>query len=325
MGDTLNSCCVIQAPGKINLHLRVEGRRIDGYHAVESLFLCLEFGDTLWFDLRESGCEEAVCSIRLVDGIDSSWAEVLASDRNIITRAVSLFRERTGFDKPLRVRLKKRIPLGGGMGGGSSDAASALIALDVLAGTALSRDVLLEIAADLGSDVPFFLSGGRAALVSGRGEVVRPIKTNGLAPFWVVLVNPGFPSDTAEAYALLDEARRTGRVASLSGRTAEGRALVAVLEKHPAFWSYGNDFLPVFLIPGAGGEATPPGRTYRDILVSLQVLGADFSGLSGAGSTCFGIFSRKGSAEQAVRSFLTRYRFVELTIPLARSVKAVLQ
>jgi 4-diphosphocytidyl-2-C-methyl-D-erythritol kinase len=211
------------------------------------------------------------------------------------------------------------------MGGGSSNAASALIALNALAGTTLSQDLLLKMAAALGSDVPFFLSGGRAALVSGRGEVVRSIKTSGLAPFWVVLVNPGFPSDTAKAYALLDEARRAGRAVSLSGRTAEGDALVKSLEKHPSFWSYGNDFLPVFLIPGVKGEATPHGRAYRDILVSLRILGADFSGLSGAGSTCFGIFSRKGVAEQAVRSFLTRYRFVELTIPLARSVKAVLQ
>jgi 4-diphosphocytidyl-2-C-methyl-D-erythritol kinase len=142
-------------------------------------------------------------------------------------------------------------------------------------------------------------------------------------PFWVVLVNPGFPSDTVEAYALLDEARRKGIVES--GWMKEGDALVAALEKHPASWPYRNDFLPVFLIPGPEGDMTPSGKAYRDILADLRMLEADFTGLSGAGSTCFGIFSRRGVAEEAVQIFLTRYRFVELTIPLAHSVKAVVE
>ncbi|MDR2070990.1 MAG: 4-(cytidine 5'-diphospho)-2-C-methyl-D-erythritol kinase [Treponema sp.] len=318
----------IQAPGKINLHLRVGARRIDGYHELESIFLCLDFGDTLWFETGEPGYGESGCSIEFAEGSAPVWARALTPDRNIIARTAALFRERTGFDKSLRVRLEKRIPLGGGMGGGSSDAASTLIALDALAGTALSRDVLRDMAAALGSDVPFFLTGG-AALVSGRGEIVESIETSGYAswrrgvPFWVVLVNPGFSSDTGEAYALLDEARRKGTAES--GWTVEGEVLGKALEKHPAFWPYGNDFLPVFLIPGPGGDMTSSGKAYRDILEDLRILGADFSGLSGAGSTCFGIFSQKEAAEQAVQLLLRRHMFVELTIPLARSVKAVLQ
>ncbi|MDR0387985.1 MAG: 4-(cytidine 5'-diphospho)-2-C-methyl-D-erythritol kinase [Treponema sp.] len=322
----MGSTWIIQAPGKINLHLKVGARRTDGYHDLESLFLCLDFGDTLWFETGAPGGEEPACSIRLVEGTEPSWAAVLASGRNIITRAVSLFRERTGFDIPVRVTLKKRIPPGGGMGGGSSNAASALIALDALAGTALSRAALHEMAIALGSDVPFFLSGG-AALVSGRGETVRPVEASvfaspdGGAPFWVVLVNPGFPSDTAEAYALLDERRKGPGEADCPG-TPEGDALVRALEKHPASWPYWNDFLPVFL---TSGPEAPAGKAYRDILEGLRVLGADFMGLSGAGSTCFGVFSQKEAAELAARTFLRRYTFVELTIPLARSVKAVLQ
>jgi 4-diphosphocytidyl-2-C-methyl-D-erythritol kinase len=329
-GKAMGVSCIIQAPGKINLHLRVGDRRTDGYHDLESVFLCLDFGDTLWFEIGEPVCSEPACSIRFAEGTEPSWVEALAPERNIIARTAYLFRERTGFDKPVRVRLKKRIPLGGGMGGGSSDAASTLIALDALAGTALSRDVLHEMAAALGSDVPFFLSGG-AALVSGRGETVQPIRVSALesphtdVPFWVVLVNPGFPSDTAEAYVLLDELRRNGTAEPLNRLPARGDILVKAMEKYPASWPYGNDFLPVFLTPGPEGDMTPAGKAYRDILVDLRVLGADFSGLSGAGSTCFGIFSQKGAAEQAVQSFLTRYMFVELTIPLARSAKAVLQ
>jgi 4-diphosphocytidyl-2-C-methyl-D-erythritol kinase len=323
----MGGSCTIQAPGKINLHLRVGEHRTDGYHDLESVFLCLDFGDTLWV---ETGEGEPGCSIHLAEGTEPPWVEALAGGRNIINRAVSLFREGTGFDKPVRFTLKKRIPLGGGMGGGSSDAASALVALDALAGTVLSRKALHGMAAALGSDVPFFLSGG-AALVSGRGEIVRSVEIPGLAPgyphapCWVVLVNPGFPSDTVEAYALLDQARHNGTAGFSGGRVPDGNALVKALKKPPASWPFRNDFLPVFLAPGPDGNAAPPGEVYRDILVDLRVFGADFSGLSGAGSTCFGIFSQKGAAEQAVRSFLTRFKFVELTIPLARSAKAVLQ
>jgi 4-diphosphocytidyl-2-C-methyl-D-erythritol kinase len=321
---------MIQAPAKVNLHLRVGNRRTDGFHDLESVFLCLDFGDTLWFEIGEASCGEPACSIRFTEDTEPAWAETLVSDRNIITRAVSLFRERTGFERPVWVRLKKRIPLGGGMGGGSSDAASTLIALNALAGTVLSWDALHEMAAALGSDVPFFLSGG-AALVTGRGDIIQPIEARRLSSlyspstlsFWVVLVNPGFPSDTAEAYALLDESRRKETAEPFDRRSVCGEALIEALEKHPASWPYKNDFLPVFLVSGPEGEAASTGKVYRDILLDLRVRGADFSGLSGAGSTCFGIFTQKGVAEQAVQSFLLHYPFVELTFPLVNSVNPV--
>jgi 4-diphosphocytidyl-2-C-methyl-D-erythritol kinase len=319
---------MIQAPGKINLHLGVGNRRIDGFHDLESIFLCLDFGDTLWVETGKPGADEPACSIRFAEGTDPSLVTALPPERNIIGRAVSLFRERTGIEEPVRIRLKKRIPLGGGMGGGSSDAASTLMALDALAGTALSREVLHEMAAALGSDVPFFLYGG-AALVTGRGEAVQPIKAavfssgRQAVPFWVVLVNPGFPGDTAAVYALLDESRPKGRAEPFKGRIV--RELIEALEKNPSFWPYRNDFLPVLLTSGPEGDVTPVGEVYRDILVDFRVLGANFSGLSGTGSTCFGIFTQKGAAEQAVQSLLLRYPFVELTFPLACLVNPVLQ
>jgi 4-diphosphocytidyl-2-C-methyl-D-erythritol kinase len=315
----------------------VGGRRGDGYHELESIFLCLDFADTLRFEIgapdaafrTESGSQadagvgpSPACFLRFAGGLEPSWAAALAPDRNIITKAAALFRERTGFDKPVQVCLEKRIPLGGGLGGGSSDAASTLLALDALAGTALSRDALFEMAAALGSDAPFFLSGG-AALVTGRGENIRPLEAPGC--FWVVLVNPGFPSSTAEAFALLDAARRSGGTGETGAAKINGEALIGALKKSPAFWPYGNDFLPLFLADGPDGEISEAGMAYRDILVDLRVLGADFSGLSGAGSTCFGVFARKGAAEQAVRELLKRWNFVELTFSLAHSAKAVLQ
>ena len=140
--------CVVEAPCKINLHLRVKERRPDGFHELESVFLALSWGDRLEFELRgEPGRSE----IELAGPVPGT----IPREKNLVYQAAALFRERTGFNRGLRVRLEKRVPLGAGFGGGSSDAAAALRALDTLAGTGLSPEVLGELAGKLGSDVPF--------------------------------------------------------------------------------------------------------------------------------------------------------------------------
>jgi 4-diphosphocytidyl-2-C-methyl-D-erythritol kinase len=323
---SFGTSCWIEAPCKINLHLRVKNRRSDGFHELESIFLALAWGDTLRFDLGgEAGC----CDLLTEDAGYGVWAP-LPPEKNLVYRAVSLFRARTGFRAGIRAVLEKRIPLGAGLGGGSSDAASALLALDALAGTDLSGETLEEMARCLGSDVPFFLKGG-AALVSGRGERIRPLKVpEDLA---VLLVYPGFPSATAEAFALLDEARKglpgegpgggDGVQETGGGLRAPlpAEALMSALGKGPREWPYGNDFLPVFLrsAPREVGEA------YRGVLRELADRGADFSGLSGAGSGCFGIFQDKGAAKEAVKILSRQWNYVQLTFPLARRAKTVLQ
>jgi 4-diphosphocytidyl-2-C-methyl-D-erythritol kinase len=201
--------------------------------------------------------------------------------------------------------------------------------LNDLAGTALSGAVLEEMAGALGSDVPFFIRAantGGAAFVSGRGERIRPIPSPGHIA--VVLVNPGFPSGTADAFRLLDR-RREDKAGSgeepEAERPQEGglseEGLIAVLGEEPSKWPYGNDFLPVFLETGSETAR----RTYRDILKDLKALGADFSGLSGAGSTCFGVFIDRGEAKRAVNYLNKRWNFVLLTFPLARLGGAVLK
>ncbi|MDR0624165.1 MAG: 4-(cytidine 5'-diphospho)-2-C-methyl-D-erythritol kinase [Treponema sp.] len=282
----------IQAPGKINLHLRVKGTRPDGYHDLESVFLALNFGDTLRVRLLD---EPETTDIR-VSGTGFSPPE-----ENIIYKAVSLFRAETGFNRGLRVDVEKRIPLGGGMGGGSSDAASALLALNDLAGTGLSAARLGKMAGTLGSDVPFFLTGG-AAWVSGRGENIQPLPD--FPDFPVALVNPGFSSGTAGAFRLLDASRLSG--ASLG--PVEGPApevYMKALGENPRNWPFWNDFLPA-LDPETGG-------VYSRILSRLKGLGADFSGLSGAGSTCFGVFGDGEKAEKAVKILEMEWPFVQLT------------
>ncbi|GHV53180.1 4-diphosphocytidyl-2-C-methyl-D-erythritol kinase [Spirochaetia bacterium] len=309
----------IRAPCKINLHLRIGDRRADGYHDLKSIFAALDFGDALGFELFGDNGFCDILTDRKVPGMSEFPVPI---EKNIVYKAVSLYRSRTGFNRGLRIHLEKRIPLGGGLGGGSSDAASTLMALNALAGEALSPLELKELAEQLGSDVPFFLTGG-AAWVSGRGEYIEPLplpgKLQAKSPgdIAVVLVNPGFPSGTAEAFRQMDLWREQGGTETAPGSVSDD-TLKRALGGHPRDWSYENDFLPVFL---AGKEA----KTYGDIISCLKTLGADFSGLSGAGSTCFGIFTDGGSAEKAEKILLKRWKFVELTFFLARSAVTVLE
>lgn len=298
----------MEAPGKINVHLRVRGLRADGYHRLESIFFALAWGDTLRIDVSKGpGACELYRNCLLPQG-----ELPFPPEQDLAYRAAVLFRAKTGFDRALRIELDKRIPLGAGLGGGSSDAAAVLLALDQLAGTGLSRAALGSLAEALGSDVPFFLSPG-AALVYGRGEGIVPLETP--QNIRVVLVNPGFSSDTAGAFRLLDgeQEREESDIAP--------ETLVKALPGPPALWPYKNDFLPLFLKKGAAGEA----EAYRRMILSLKALGAEFTGLSGSGSTCFGIFTQGGAADQAVQILSEEWNFVKITFPLARSGNAVLQ
>ncbi|MDR1443531.1 MAG: 4-(cytidine 5'-diphospho)-2-C-methyl-D-erythritol kinase [Treponema sp.] len=298
----------VPSPCKINLHLSVGERRADGYHDLESIFQALDFGDTLSLELAG---QDGVCE--LFPG--SPLLRAVPPGENIVCRAVSLFRRRTGFDRGIRAGLEKRVPLGGGLGGGSSNAAAALGALNILAGTALPPAELRDMALSLGSDVPFFLAGG-TAWVSGRGERIFPLES--LPPWPVVLVNPGFPSPTAEAFRRLDS-RRGGASRGPGGRPGR-EALTGALSAGPGDWPFWNDFFPA-LAEGPGEEAA----AYRRIISALRDAGAVFTGLSGAGSTCFGIFTDGGDAEKAAHFLLNHRIFVYVTFFLARSAFRVLE
>jgi 4-diphosphocytidyl-2-C-methyl-D-erythritol kinase len=295
----------IGAPCKINAHLQVKNRRSAGYHDLESIFLALSLRDTLYITETGGGGE---VSLECLEG-SIPVEEDFCSGRNSVLRAVRLFRDRTGFDRSLNIGLEKRVPLGAGLGGGSSDAASALLALNELAGKALSGETLGEMAAELGSDVPFFLRGG-AAFVSGRGEEILGVETP--RNIRVVVVHPGFPSSTAEAFRLLD-AQRAGEAPR---EPVDREVLIAALGKEPRRWPYENDFLPVLLKTGSG-------EAYRSILGDLRELGADYAGLSGSGSSCFGIFVDADRARRAEISLKKTWNFVCLTFPLARSGSGV--
>ena len=178
----------VLAPAKINLSLKVCGRRDDGFHEIETLIAPITLCDQSEIVERSSTCEiEFHCD-------DPS---VPAGDDNLILRAVKSFFAATKVTRAVSIDLKKRIPHGAGLGGGSSDAASTLLALDKLFETNLPREALAKIAETIGSDVPFFIFES-AAMCRGRGELVTPLRLKDKLS--LLLLKPQFGVSTAWAY-----------------------------------------------------------------------------------------------------------------------------
>lgn len=177
----------IDAPAKVNLTLRVLGRRPDGFHDIVTLMAPVDLADRLEVERRDMPGIEFSCSDPALP-IDGS---------NLVCKAVAAFVTATGRDVGVRIHLEKRIPHGAGLGGGSSDAAAVLKALNKLFEAGLSVEELESLAASIGSDVPFFIRCV-PAICRGRGECVEP--QGGIPPAEILLVKPPFPVSTAWAY-----------------------------------------------------------------------------------------------------------------------------
>lgn len=194
------------APAKLNLVLEVLGKRSDGYHEIRSLVQAVSLCDVLSFEPADHislGCTEPS----------------LQSSDNLVVQAAEVLREVSGCGRGVKIELEKRIPWNAGLGGGSSDAAAALLALSRLWELGLATSDLVGLAARLGSDVPFFICGG-TALVEGRGEEVTPLPAS--SPRWFVLLLPPLtkpPRKTHQLYSRLDAHHFTG--GELAARAAE--------------------------------------------------------------------------------------------------------
>jgi 4-diphosphocytidyl-2-C-methyl-D-erythritol kinase len=175
------------APAKINLTLMVKGRRDDGFHEIESLMVPISVFDRIAIAHKEEGDLEFACDDPTVP----------ADEGNLVVRAARLFCESCGLQPQLRIALSKQIPHGAGLGGGSSDAATTLLGLNALFQADLTREALARMAADLGSDIPFFIYQS-AAVIRGRGEVVEPTKFEHRLP--LLLIKPPFGVPTPWAY-----------------------------------------------------------------------------------------------------------------------------
>jgi 4-diphosphocytidyl-2-C-methyl-D-erythritol kinase len=189
------------APAKLNLFLHVTGRRADGYHTLQTVFQFLDHGDRLRFELRDDARIARAAPVAQVP-----------EEEDLTLRAARLLARRTGCRRGATVQLEKRLPVGGGLGGGSSDAATVLVALNRLWGAGLSIDELAALGAQLGADVPVFVRG-RAAWAEGVGEVLTPVDLP--EPWYVVLV-PGVRVSTAEVFAEYAGSRPKGDLTAYS-------------------------------------------------------------------------------------------------------------
>jgi 4-diphosphocytidyl-2-C-methyl-D-erythritol kinase len=258
---------------KINLTLRVRGRRADGYHEIETVLQSVTLRDRLTFRALDSEDLELACDA----------PDVPADETNLVHRAAVALRERFRVRRGARVGIEKRVPAGGGLGGGSSNAAVSLIALARLWGIEADARELGEIAASLGSDVPFFLSGG-TALGTGRGERIKSLPDAPRAH--LLVVSPAVKVSTAEAYKLLNAPALTKGEAAVNFYVSrEGADFSGPLRE-----ALVNDFEPAVF------RRFPEIERARD---ALNQAGAQAALLSGSGSSVFGVFDSRERVERA--------------------------
>jgi 4-diphosphocytidyl-2-C-methyl-D-erythritol kinase len=184
----------VAAPAKINLFLHVTGRRADGLHLLETMLVALDFGDTIALSLRDDG------AVRRVRGLDN-----VAEADDLAVRAALALKAARGCRSGVDIAVTKRIPVGGGLGGGSSDAASVLLGLNRLWNLGLSRARLMEIGLALGTDIPFFIFG-QPAFARGIGELLHAVT---IPPVWMAVIAPPVSVSTASIFAASELTRDT--------------------------------------------------------------------------------------------------------------------
>lgn len=219
------------APAKLNLFLHVVGRRADGYHLLQSVFTLIDRCDCIRLRVREDG------EIRRLSDLPG-----VPPHEDLVVRAASLLKEASGARLGADIEVEKTIPMGGGLGGGSSDAATVLLVLDRLWGTGFGPEALAELAPTLGADVPFFLFG-EAAWVEGIGERLRPVE---LPQSWYVVLAPPVSVPTREIFAAPELTRDTEalKMEDFSAQAPAGRARfrndleAAVIKRFPQVGSH---------------------------------------------------------------------------------------
>jgi 4-diphosphocytidyl-2-C-methyl-D-erythritol kinase len=268
---------IVSAHAKINLGLYVLGKRSDGYHDIWTIFQELEFHDTLYFRKHAD---------KLL--ITTDHPSLPIGENNLVWQAVRLLSQHISCPENVTIHIEKNIPLGSGLGGGSSDAATTLLGMNRLFQLGLSPNELAEFGVELGSDVPFFLHGG-TALATGRGEHIRPL--SGFSPTWVLLVNPGIHISSGWAYK------------NVNLRLTNSQEIISVLPRGKDIVITGAHRTPLKNL-----LEEPVIKKYpviRSIKAQLLDNGAEWAMMSGSGSTVFGIFSRKASVEKA-RQYMER-------------------
>jgi 4-diphosphocytidyl-2-C-methyl-D-erythritol kinase len=256
---------VIGAPAKVNLFLEVLNRRLDGFHNIKSIFQAVSLFDRLSFQLLP----EPEFQLE----VTGEW-EVPTDERNLVTQAYRLMQTRFSLKQGLLVKVEKEIPVGGGLGGGSSDAAATIAACNMLYDIGLDNLEMAELGGLLGSDIPFFFSRGQA-MVTGRGDVIREVELP--TDYWLLLVTPDLGVSTAASYAGL----KRGLTHPDSGFTL--KSCQSAEDLWMSLQLTGNDFERTHL------KSYPILDRVRTSLVDS---GALMVRMSGSGSTFFGVYAR---------------------------------
>ncbi|HMK56590.1 MAG TPA: 4-(cytidine 5'-diphospho)-2-C-methyl-D-erythritol kinase [Dissulfurispiraceae bacterium] len=285
----------LKAPAKINWSLYVLDRRGDGYHNILSFMQCIALYDTLVFEPA--------------DGIELLSNMTIPQEENLVFRTAALLKKHADTTLGAKITLRKEIPSGAGLGGGSSDAAFALIGLNKIWGLGLGNHELKQLAAYIGSDVPFFLDGP-AAIVQGRGDVLQPVDS--LQADSMLIVKPDISVSTASAYAMVAESREDSDI--IDSLTNNGEKLNnikliirALGEGRPELLrsSLHNDFEMVVF------RRHPVIREIKDRMLDA---GAAAALMSGSGSAVFGLFEDNKRALEAAKLFPSFWNRVAETL-----------
>ncbi len=280
----------LKAHAKINVGLRILRKRDDGYHDIETIFHRV----SVWDDISLAPASSITMT--------SDQKDLPTDDRNLCVAAAGLLRKQYDVRAGVHIELKKNIPIGAGLGGGSSDAAATLIGLCRLWKLQPSKEELASIALRLGSDVPYFLQQGSAS-ATGRGEILEYFSLD--LPYWIVLVYPNIHISTAWAYGQF-KIQNVVPQARTEFKKSLKSILIENIDKPQELRRFViNDFEPLVLQSNA---------TVARVTNDLIQWGAEFAQLSGSGSSVYGLFRDETKARNAVGAFQKAYA-VFLTPP----------
>ncbi|MBQ2047710.1 MAG: 4-(cytidine 5'-diphospho)-2-C-methyl-D-erythritol kinase [Schwartzia sp.] len=261
----------VTANAKINLALDVLGKRKDGYHEVKLVMQSIGLADTIWMEPKPCGIELEVDS-----------PELPADESNLAYKAARLFLDEHSMQHGVSIAVKKKIPMGAGLAGGSADAAAVLLGMDKLFGTRMTQGDFMRMAAKLGSDVPFCVIGG-TMLAEGRGECLTELPE--LPSCWVVLAKPDVSVSTAWAYNAFDDEKDVVHpdIDGLQQALKDG-------DMQKVLSNIGNVLEPI---------AVREYPVIGDYLAQMEKHGAQACRMTGSGSAVFGIFKSQVEAESA--------------------------
>jgi 4-diphosphocytidyl-2-C-methyl-D-erythritol kinase len=281
------------SPAKVNLRLEVLHKRDDGYHDISSIIQPIDLFDKVTIAVNEG--DEGI-------KVDSKHPQVPSGRNNLAYRAAESVIRRVGFKGNVTIQIKKNIPVAGGLGGGSSNAAAVLKGLNKMLGEQLSYEELHDMGRRLGADIPFFLLG-KSAIATGIGDILQEVV---IPRFWYILINPGFPVSTADIYndIILGLTKKSVDI-SINGSIN--------FLKSPVFINklLRNDLENVVI------------KKYPEIVNIKKILvqkGASGSLLSGSGSTVFGLFVESGHAQKVYELLLNDASKNDWTIYLTRGL-----